>query len=255
MIKKIICTIALLPSLSFAAGDYHKPKKIDWPFDTRWSELHVGEFDKQSAQRGLQVYKEVCSSCHGLKRIAYRNLEKIGFSEAETKALAAEYEYPTLDDIGETVMRKGLPSDRFRSPYPNEKAARAANNGAYPPDLSLMIKARHDGANYLYSLLTGYYPKPADFELSPGMHYNPYFPGKQIAMSAPLNDGQVTYMDGTEATVEQMAKDVVNFLQFAAEPEMEERKRMGVRVLIFLFLMTIFFYLAKREIWKDVKKK
>lgn len=226
------------------------PKQVSWPF-----EGHFGTFNRASVQRGFQVYREVCSACHGIKRVAFRNLQDIGFSEAEVKALAAEYTYTKIDNEGEVVDRPGIPADHFPSPFANEAAARAANNGAYPPDLSLMVKARMDGANYLYSLLTGYEDAPADFPLGDGMHYNPYFEGRQIAMAAPIMmKDQVSYEDGTNASIDQMARDVVNFLQWAAEPEMEERKRMGIKVMIFLVIFTVFFMIAKKRIWSRLEK-
>lgn len=223
------------------------PRQQVWAF-----EGVQGSVDRAAAQRGFQVYKEVCAACHGLKRVAFRNLQDIGFSEAEVKALAKDYSYKTINDTGEEVERPGLPADHFTSPQPNEQAARAANNGAYPPDLSLIVKARHDGANYVYSLLTGFKEAPAEFPMSEGMHYNPYFEGRQIAMAAPLSEGAVTYEDGTNATVDQMARDLVVFLQWAAEPELEHRKSMGLRVMIFLGIGAILFYIAKRSVWKDV---
>ena len=224
-------------------------KKVKWHFDG-----HFGTFDRASVQRGLQVYKEVCAACHGLGRVAFRNLQDVGFSEAEVKALAAEYSFAALDGEGEEIERPGIPADRFPSPFANEDAARSANNGAYPPDLSLMAKARPDGANYLYSLLTGYEEAPEGFALGEGMHYNPWFEGRQIAMASPLvMDGQVSYEDGTDASIDQMAKDLTNFLQWAAEPEMEDRKSMGIKVLLFLLIFTGFFYIAKKRIWKDLK--
>ncbi len=185
--------------------------------------------------------------------MAFRSLDGIGFSEGEIKALAAEYTIADgPNDDGEMFDRPGKPSDRFPSPYPNEQAARSVNNGAYPPDLSLMIKARPDGANYTYSLLTGYSDAPEGMHMGEHMNYNAYFPGNEIAMPAPLSNGQVSYQDGTEATVDQMARDVVSFLQWAAEPEMEQRKRMGIRTLAFLLIMTVIFYVAKRRIWRDL---
>lgn len=235
--------------LSFAAGDVEPPKQMEWPFEGM-----TGKVDRPSAQRGFQVYREVCASCHGLRQLSYRNLEAIGFSEAEVKAIAADYSVTDGPDVtGDMFDRPALPSDRFVSPYPNEQAARASNGGAYPPDLSLMVKARPDGANYLYSLLTGYEEAPADVKLGAGMHYNPYFPGKQLAMAAPLSDELVEYQDGTEATKEQMAKDVTNFLQWAAEPEMEARKQMGLKTMLYLFVFTLLFYLAKKRIWSRIK--
>ncbi len=235
------------------AGDHPKePKQVEWAFDGVF-----GSFDRESIQRGFKVYKEVCSACHTLKRVAFRNLADVGFSEAEIKSLAASYQIPDgPNDEGEMFERPGLPSDRFHGPYSNEKAARAANNGALPPDLSLIVKAREDGANYVYSLLTGYETPPADFALGENMHYNPYFSGggNQFAMTAPLvKDGQVEYTDGTNPTVDQMARDVVNFLQWTAEPEMEARKALGMRVMIFTVIFTVLFFIAYKRIWRSVK--
>ncbi|MBV8939843.1 MAG: cytochrome c1 [Alphaproteobacteria bacterium] len=221
------------------------PKHLVWPFSGV-----LGTVDIAAAQRGFQVYKEVCAACHGLSRVALRNLEEIGFSEAEVKALAAGYQVKDgPNDQGEMFDRPGKPSDHFPSPYPNEQAARAAQNGAYPPDLSLIIKARHDGANYVYSLLTGFQNPPADVKMGDGMNYNPYFPGGQIAMPPPLSDGKVEYTDGTSSSLDQEARDVVNFLQWAAEPEMRHRKQMGIKALIFLGIFTLFMYIAKKRIW------
>ncbi len=227
-----------------------KPLQLVWPFEGIF-----GTFDRQAAQRGAQVYLEVCSTCHSNHNLYYRNLKDIGFSEAEIKQLAQKY---TVKDgpnaEGEMFDRPALPSDRFVSPYPNEEAARTANNGAYPVDLSLIIKARQDGPNYVFSLLSGYQEAPANVKLMPGLYYNPYFEGGQIAMPPPLTEGQVTFSDGTPATVEQMAKDVVVFLQWAAEPEMEHRKSMGLKVMIFLLVFTVFFYVTKKKIWKNILK-
>lgn len=251
MTRWIAACCALLMSVpALAAGEAKHPKQLDWQFDGIF-----GTFNKPSIQRGLQVYREVCAACHSLKRVPFRRLKEIGFSKAEVKVLAAEY--TVIDgpnDEGEMYTRPAKPSDRFPPPYPNEKAARAANNGAYPPDMSLLVKARPDGANYVHSLLTGYQQPPKGVELMPGQYYNPYMPGKKIAMPQPLRDGQVDYQDGTEATVEQMSRDVVNFMQWAAEPEMETRKQMGIRVMIFLTVLTVFFYIAMKRIWRDVKK-
>ena len=246
--------IALLISFSsfgaFADTTAKQPLQLVWPFEGIF-----GTFDRQAAQRGAQVYFEVCSACHSNHNLYYRNLKDIGFSEAEIKQLAQKY---TVKDgpnaEGEMFDRPALPSDRFVSPYPNEEAARAANNGAYPVDLSLIIKARHDGPNYVFSLLSGYQEAPADIKLMPGLYYNPYFEGGQIAMPPPLTQGQVTFSDNTPATVELMAKDVVVFLQWAAEPEMEHRKSIGLKVMIFLLVFTVFFYMAKKKIWKNLSK-
>ncbi|HLD77364.1 MAG TPA: cytochrome c1 [Rickettsiales bacterium] len=226
------------------------PKKLKWTFDG-----FFGSIDKASAQRGFQVYKEICSSCHGLKLVAYRNLEDIGFAPEEVKFIASQYLVQDgPDDEGEMFERPGLPSDRFVSPYTNDNQARASNGGALPPDLSLIIKARHDGANYVYSLLTGYKKAPDEFPLVEGKNYNPYFEGRQIAMPEPItDDGQVEYGDGTYATKEQMIIDVVNFLQYAAEPETEKRKKMGVRTMIFLLALFAILLAAKKAVWRDVK--
>lgn len=226
------------------------PKQLKWEFDGIF-----GRFDKASIQRGYQIYKEVCSSCHGLKLMAYRNLADIGFKEAEIKQIASEYLVSDgPNDEGEMFERAGLPSDKFVGPYTNEQMARSANGGAYPPDLSLIIKARHDGANYVYSLLTGYKEAPEGFELANGKNYNPYFEGRQISMPAPIvDDLQIEYKDGTYATKEQLAIDVVNFLQFVAEPETEHRKKMGVRTMIFLVILLVLLIITKRIIWKKVK--
>jgi ubiquinol-cytochrome c reductase cytochrome c1 subunit len=226
------------------------PKQVKWDFDGIF-----GSIDRQSAQRGYQIYKEVCSSCHSLKLVAYRNLADIGFSENEIKQIASEYLVPDgPNEEGEMFERPALPSDKFSPPYPNQNAARAANGGALPPDLSLIIKARHDGANYVYSLITGYSDAPDGFPLTNGKYYHPYFEGRQISMPPPINDDlQIEYQDGTFASKEQMAVDVVNFLQWAAEPEMEHRKKMGIRVIIFLIILFFITLAAKKAIWKQVK--
>lgn len=252
MYKKCIIAILIVFNSfnSFANSENKKPLQLVWPFEGVF-----GTFDRQAAQRGAQVYLEVCSVCHSNHNLYYRNLKDIGFSEAEIKQIARNH---TVKDgpnaEGEMFDRPALPSDRFVSPYPNQEAARAANNGAYPVDLSLIIKAREEGPNYVYSLLTGYKEAPEGFTMMPGLHYNPYFEGSQIAMPPPLTENQVTFSDGTPATVEQMAKDVVIFLQWAAEPEMEHRKSMGLKVMIFLVFFTVFFYIAKRKIWKNIQK-
>jgi ubiquinol-cytochrome c reductase cytochrome c1 subunit len=247
----ILIRFFLILSWSFTslANESLPPQKMTWPFNGAF-----GSVDRKAAQRGFQVYKEVCSACHGLYNLYYRNLKDIGFSDAEIKEIAKSYTVKDgPNDAGEMFERPALPSDLFVSPYPNEEAARAANNGSYPPDLSLIVKARADGANYLYSLLTGYVDSPKDFKLMPGLSYNPYFPNNQIAMPAPLSNGQVTYMDGTDASVEQMARDVTIFLQWAAEPEMENRKSMGLKVMLFLIMFTIFFYISKSKIWRNIR--
>ncbi len=248
-IASSLALLAMTATSAFAAGDVHPPRKMEWSFDGIF-----GTVDKPAAQRGLQVYKEVCSACHGISRVAFRNLTEIGFSPAEVKALAATYMVKDgPNDDGDMFERPGLASDKFVSPYANEQAARAAQNGALPPDLSLMVKARPDGANYVYSLLTGFgQDVPEHMKLDEGQYYNPYMPGGKIAMAAPLSEGVVTYADGTVASVDQMAKDVVNFLQWTAEPEMASRKQMGIKVLIYLAIFTGFMYVAKRRLWSKL---
>lgn len=241
---------AIFMGNAWAAGDAAPVRKVDWSFNGPF-----GTYDQAQLQRGYQVYKEVCAACHAMKRVAFRNLADIGFDEAEIKALAAGYEIEDgPNDDGDMFMRPGRPSDRFPSPFANEKQARAANNGAYPPDLSLVAKARAGGPDYLYSLLTGYKEPPADAEMGDGMSYNPYFPGGQIAMAAPLSDGIVDYAGDTPETVDQMAKDVAAFMMWAAEPKMEERKSLGFRVMIFLVIMTGLFYLMYKKVWAPVKR-
>lgn len=247
--KKLLLTLILISTGALAAGSQVELKEVKWPFEGPF-----GTVDRQAAQRGYQVFKEVCASCHALDYMSYRNLKEIGFSEDEVKQIAAN---ATITDgpngDGEMFDRPGRPSDRFAKPFPNEQAARAANGGAYPPNLSLIVKSRPNGANYLYSLLTGYAEAPEGMKMNTGMNYNKYFPGNQIAMAQPLYEDQVDYMDGTQATVEQMSRDVTIFLQWAAEPEMEHRKRMGIKVFAYLIIFTILFYLAKKIIWRDVK--
>jgi len=240
--------IAMLGADVAYCEDEEHPKQLAWPFDGM-----TGYVDKKAAQRGFQIYSQVCSACHSMNRLAYRQLADLGFVEAEIKAVAASKLVEDYDDKGQRIMRPGRMSDSFVLPYPNEDASRAANSGAYPPDLSLIIKARHDGANYVYSLITGYGTAPVDEKPVDNKYYNPYYPNHWISMPPPLADGVVTYQDGTPASVDQMAKDVVVFLQWAAEPEMEQRKLMGLRVLVFLGVLTTMLYIIKRRIWKNVK--
>lgn len=221
---------------------------MDWSFDGPF-----GTYDRHALQRGLQVYREVCSVCHGLKYIAFRNLADLGYNEDQIKTIAAEYTITDgPDDEGEMFERPGTASDYFPSPFPNEKAAAAANGGAAPPDLSLMAKARAGGPTYIHALLIGYEEPPADFDLAPGTNYNAYFPGHQIAMAQPLYEDSVEYSDGTPATIDQMSSDVSHFLMWAAEPKLEDRKGTGIKVLIFLLVFTGVLYAVKRKVWKDV---
>ena len=244
----IIKLIVLSPVILFSATTNVELMKQKWPFDGIF-----GRFDESSLQRGFQVYREVCAACHGIRHISYRDLKGIGYTNDESKVIAADYEVKDgPNDDGEMFEREARPSDKFVGPYENDKIARLANNGAYPPDLSLIVKARADGANYLYSLLNGYKEFPDNFEASEGMYYNEFYPGNQIAMPSPLMDDIVEYSDGTEATQSQIAKDVTSFLAWTAEPELEERKSLGVKTLFFLILITIMLLGVKRKIWKDV---
>jgi len=247
-VSVILVVIAIT---NIARANYASPpKQMDWPFDGI-----TGKFDLQTIQRGFQVYREVCAACHSIKLLYYRNLKNIGFSENEIKEIAKNYMVKDgPNDQGDMFERPAAPSDHFVGPYPNEQAARASNNGAYPPDLSLMIKARQDGPNYLYSLLTGYQTPPVDVKVPDGLYYNLYYPSRQIAMPPPLSDNLITYLDGTKATTEQMAYDVVNFLQWASEPEMEQRKLMGLKVIGFLIFFTVISYIAKNKIWSKLEK-
>ena len=240
----------LSSKISVAAGEKINYPQLNWSFSSVF-----GTFDRAAQQRGLQVYKEVCSGCHGLRLLAYRNLKAIGYNDDEIKAFAAENSVNSLNDDGEEVERPARPSDKFVSPYPNEQAARAANGGAYPPDLSLIVKARPDGANYLHALLTGYVDAPADKKVPDGMYYNKYYSGNLIGMPQPLYADGVEYADGTKATPDQMAKDVTAFLAWASEPELEKRKSLGVTVMLFLLLLTILSYLAMKQIWAPIKKQ
>ncbi len=253
---------AALAAAGIALGaPAHGAEEIVLPDQTWEFEGPFGTFDRAALQRGFQVYKEVCAACHSMNQLRYRDLGApgiggtggLGYNEDEVKAIAAEFEVTDgPNDQGEMFERPARPSDRFKAPFPNENAARAANNGAAPPDLSLMAKARAGGADYIYALLTGYSDPPEGVSLMEGMNYNKFFPGHQIAMAKPLNEDQVTYADGTKATEEQLARDVATFLTWAAEPNLEARKRLGVKVVLFLLLLTGLLYIAKRKIWSDV---
>jgi ubiquinol-cytochrome c reductase cytochrome c1 subunit len=231
-----------------AAGEAAAIPDVRFSFDGVF-----GTFDRASLQRGFQVYKEVCSSCHSMHLVSYRNLLEIGLSEEQARNIAASFQVMDgPNEQGEMFERPARLSDRFRRPFPNDQAARAANNGALPPDLSLIVKARAGGADYVHALLTGYEQPPEGFNLMAGMNYNKYFAGHQIAMPAVLNPGQVEYADGTEATVDQMARDVSSFLAWAAEPELETRRQMGIRMILFLIVLGGLTYAVKRKVWADV---
>jgi ubiquinol-cytochrome c reductase cytochrome c1 subunit len=225
--------------------------KINWSFKGL-----TGKFDRASLQRGFQVYKEVCSSCHSMQYLSYRNLGESGgpeFSLEEVKAIAASVEVEDgPDSQGDMFVRSGRPSDKFVSPYPNVNASMAANGGAYPPDMSVLVKARPGGANYIYSVLMGYEDPPPGFNLDDGVYYNKYMTGNKIKMSSPLIEDIVEYSDGTEASIDQMAKDVTTFLTWAAEPELEARHKTGIKVLVYLILLSVLVFLSMKRIWSRV---
>lgn len=242
--------LALGGSSAFAA-EGHKLKDVSFSFQGPF-----GTFDQAALQRGFQVYNEVCSACHAMNFLHYRNLAEPGgpgFTEQAVKAIAASKQvHDGPNAQGEMFDRPGRPSDHFVPPYPNEEASRAANAGALPPDLSLIVKAREGGAAYVYSILTGFHETPpSDVKVREGLYYNPYFPGEQIAMPPPLSDGLIQYTDGTKATVDQMAHDVATFLAWASEPKMEVRKRTGFDVLIYLIIFAGLTYFAYRKVWAE----
>ena len=243
------------PPAPTAEKAFHEhPKKAGFSF-----EGPLGKFDRAQLQRGLQVYSEVCAACHSIHQVAFRSLSDLGYNEAEIKAIAKARQVPDVDPkTGEMSTRPGMPADKFPLVYPNDVAARAANNNAIPPDLSLMAKARHDGANYIHSLLTGYQNQPAellkkfpDAKTGEGLHYNPYFANLNLAMAPPLSaEGQVTYGEGQpKPTVDQMSQDVAAFLMWTAEPKMEARKSTGIAVVFFLLIATILAWMSYQNIW------
>jgi len=257
---------AALPAA--AAENQPSPPRITWSFSGPF-----GQYDQAQLQRGFKIYREVCSNCHSLDLVAFRNLADpggLGFSEAQAAAVAAEYKIKDVDDKGQPVERAGRPADYFPSPFPNAAAAAAAN-GVAPPDMSTLAKARvylrgfpwfifdaftqyqELGPDYIHAILTGYENAPKDFKLPEGGHYNKYFPGHNIAMPQPLQDGQVTYEDGTPQTLDQYAKDVSAFLMWAAEPKLEQRHRIGFQVMIFLIVLSGLLYFTKKKVWHEVE--
>ena len=246
------------PSTAHAAGGGEKPPHQSWHFNGPF-----GTYDRAALQRGFQVYRQVCASCHSMKLLSYRNLEDLGYDESQVKAIAQEY--TVIDgpnDEGEMFERPGLPSDRFVSPYPNDAAAKYANGGAFPPDMSLLAKARPHGPDYIYALLTGYVDKAEGehgdghgdicAEVPEGKYCNTYFPGHAISMAPPLSDGLVAYEDGTDMTASQYAKDVSEFLMWTAEPKMEHRKQTGIMAILFLAAFAFVMYKVKRKVWSDL---
>ncbi|MGK2908542.1 MAG: cytochrome c1 [Sphingobium sp.] len=248
------------PPVATAEHEFHRhPEEAKFSFNGP-----LGHYDRQQLQRGFQVFKEVCSACHSLKFVAFRDLQQIGYSEAEVKAIAKQWaiKAPDVDPAtGEASTRDPVPADHFPKPFANNVAAAAANNNAIPPDLSLMTKARHEGSDYVYSLLIGYQAQPAellkhfpDSKTPQGLHYNPYFANLNLAMPPPLtSEGQVTYSDGTKPTVDQMSKDVAAFLTWTAEPKLENRRSAGLAVVFFLLIATGLAYMAYQNIWADKK--
>jgi ubiquinol-cytochrome c reductase cytochrome c1 subunit len=261
--------IAFSAPVLAAGGEVEKPPRMEWTFAGPF-----GYYDNAQLQRGFKVYREVCAACHGLKKLSFRNLSQPGgpeFTEDQVKALAAEY---TIQDgpneNGDMFDRPGRPSDRFPSPFPNEQAARAANGGALPPDMSVLAKARtynvgfpgfifdiftqyqENGVDYIHALVAeGYVDPPEGFKLADGTNYNKYMPGNQIAMAMPISDDQVEYTDGTPQTVDQYSRDLAAFLMWAAEPHLEERKELGFKVMIFLIIFASLLFFTKKKVWKS----
>jgi ubiquinol-cytochrome c reductase cytochrome c1 subunit len=255
MSRLVLAATAALALIGGVAGTARAQQEAASPPHQEWSFNGVfGTYDRAALQRGFQVYKEVCSACHPVKHLYFHDLTEIGYSEDEVKGIAAQYQVTDgPNDSGEMYQRPARPSDPIPGPFPNDQAARAANNGALPPDLSLITKAREGGADYVYALVgLGFKEAPAGFKMNANMNYNEYFPGHQIAMPPPLNPDQVKFDDGTAATVPQMAHDVAAFLSWAAEPTLDERHRIGFKVILFLIVATGVFYAAKRKIWSRV---
>ena len=257
--KKLFKLILILSFFSLNSVQTFAAEKVDY-LKTDWSFKGLfGKFDRAALQRGYQVYTEVCASCHSMKYLSYRNLSEEGgpeLSEAAAKAIAASFEVtdgPNAD--GEMFTRPGKLSDKFVMPYDNVKAAQAANGGAYPPDMSVLVKARGGGVDYIYSLLQGYEDPPSGVTLDDGVYYNKYMYGNKIRMAAPLSDGIVEYGDGTNASVEQMSKDVTTFLMWAAEPHLEARHQMGFKAIVYLIILTILVYFSMKKIWSRVESE
>ena len=253
---KIISIIILfcVTSANVISAEKVEYLKTDWTFKGLF-----GKFDRASLQRGYQVYSEVCAACHSMKYLSYRNLAEKGgpeFTEDQAKAIAASFEVKDgPNEDGEMFMRPGKLSDKFVMPYDNVKAAQAANGGAYPPDMSVLVKARGGGVDYIYSLLQGYDDPPAGVNLDDGVYYNKYMYGNKIKMANQLSDGLVEYSDGTNASVEQMSKDVTTFLMWAAEPHLETRHRMGFKAILYLIILTILVYFSMKRVWSRVETK
>ena len=255
-IFKILYIIIFLSSLTYQVNAAEKTHllKVDWSFKGLF-----GKFDRGSLQRGYQVYTEVCASCHSMKYVSYRNLSEKGgpeFSIEQVKAIASSFEVtdgPNSD--GEMFTRPAKLSDKFIKPYENVKAAQAAKGGAYPPDMSVLAKARSGGVDYIYSVLLGYEDPPIDLTLDDGVYYNKYMYGNKIKMSKPLSDGLIEYADGTVATEEQMAKDVATFLMWTAEPHLEARHKMGFKAILYLIVLTTLVYFSMKKVWSRIESE
>ena len=231
-----------------ASGSGNDLPKHNWSFKGL-----TGTFDKSAVQRGFKVYREVCSGCHSMNLLYYRDLIEIGFSNEEVKAIAGEY--TVIDgpnDDGEMFERTARPSDHFVPPFSNEQEARVSNNGSYPPDLSVITKAKKHGPDYIFNLLLGYTEPPVDFELGEGMYYNKWKEGHQIAMAQPLDEGYVDYDDDTENTLPQLAEDITTFLVWSAEPELEERKKLGIKVILFFIVLGSIVFIVKNRLWREI---
>ena len=255
--KNFLRILFLIISIGCLSFNSYSAEKIEY-LKTDWSFKGLfGKFDRGALQRGYQVYTEVCSSCHSMKYLSYRNLAEKGgpeFTIEQAKVIAASFEVtdgPNAD--GEMFVRPGKLSDKFIMPYENVKAAQAANGGAYPPDMSVLIKARGDGADYIYSLLQGYEDPPAGMTLDDGVYYNKFMYGNKIKMSNQLSDGLVEYNDGTNATVQQMSKDITTFLMWSAEPHLEARHQMGFKAIIYLIILTTLVYFSMKRIWSRIE--
>ena len=241
--------IFLFPNFNvLASGSGNDLPKHNWSFKGL-----TGTFDKSAIQRGFKVYREVCSGCHSMSLLYYRDLIDIGFSDEEVKAIAAEY--TVIDgpnEEGEMFERPAKPSDRFVPPFSNEQEARISNNGSYPPDLSVITKAKKHGPDYIFNLLLGYTEPPVDFELGEGMYYNKWKEGHQISMAQPLDEGYVDYDDGTENNLPQLAEDITTFLVWSAEPELEERKKLGIKVILFFIVLGSIVFIVKNRLWREI---
>ncbi len=256
IITKIFLIIFIL---GFAQNAYSSEKKVEF-LKNNWNfEGVFGTFDRASLQRGYQVYQEVCSGCHSMQHLSYRNLSEKGgpeFTKEEAKAIAAQFEVTDgPNEDGEMFTRPARLSDKFVSPFPNVKAAAVANGGAYPPDMSVLAKARKGGADYIYSLLMGYEEAPAGYELDDGVYYNKYMAGNKIKMAEPIYEDAVQYSDGTKATKEQLTKDVTAFLVWAGDPHLESRHKMGFKVFFYLIILLTLVYLSKQKVWSRFERK